>query len=49
MEIEKFDIIVDCVGGDDYFFSMRDHLKNRGVYSTASGPIIGDFSMVIFS
>ncbi|CEI97056.1 hypothetical protein RMCBS344292_11198 [Rhizopus microsporus] len=36
---EPFDIIFDCVGGDDYYHKLAPLLKRHGVYSTAVGPI----------
>lgn len=37
-EIETFDVILDCVGGDDYYYKLVRTLKKKGVYSTAVGP-----------
>ncbi|CDH54048.1 alcohol dehydrogenase zinc-binding domain-containing protein [Lichtheimia corymbifera JMRC:FSU:9682] len=37
-ETETFDVILDCVGGDDYYYKLVRTLKKQGVYSTAVGP-----------
>ncbi|KAI7882536.1 GroES-like protein [Lichtheimia hyalospora FSU 10163] len=37
-ETETFDVILDCVGGDDYYYKLVRTLKKKGVYSTAVGP-----------
>lgn len=34
-----FDIVFDCVGGEDYFNQLDPLLKKGGVYSTAVGPM----------
>lgn len=34
-----FDIIFDCVGGEDYYNKLDGLLKKNGVYSTAVGPL----------
>ncbi|KAL9543761.1 hypothetical protein MBANPS3_007961 [Mucor bainieri] len=34
-----FDIVFDCVGGEEYFNQLDPLLKKGGVYSTAVGPI----------
>ncbi|KAG2224346.1 hypothetical protein INT45_006746 [Circinella minor] len=39
-ETETFDLIVDCIGGEDYYNQLVGLLKKKGVYSTAVGPII---------
>ena len=39
-ETETFDLIVDCVGGDEYYNQLVGLLKKKGVFSTAVGPII---------
>jgi len=53
---EKFDCIMDTVGGDNYYFNFKKFLKNGGIYTSAVvGPHIhgfGDkfsFSTLIFS
>ena len=33
----EFDIILDCVGGDEYYFDCEPSLKRGGVFSTAVG------------
>ncbi|KAI7900313.1 chaperonin 10-like protein [Cokeromyces recurvatus] len=38
-EKDTFDIIFDCVGGEDYYRQLDPLLKKNGVYSTAVGPI----------
>lgn len=35
----SFDIVFDCVGGDDYFGRLDPLLKKNGVYSSAVGPV----------
>ncbi|KAJ8662882.1 hypothetical protein O0I10_001058 [Lichtheimia ornata] len=37
-ETETFDVILDCVGGDGYYYKLVRTLKKQGVYSTAVGP-----------
>lgn len=37
-KVDVFDIIVDCVGGDDYWRMTEPFLKAKGVFSTAMGP-----------
>ena len=39
-EAKTFDLIVDCVGGDEYYNQLVGLLKKQGVFSTAVGPII---------
>lgn len=34
-----FDVVFDCVGGEEYFNQLDPLLKKGGVYSTAVGPI----------
>lgn len=34
-----FDVIMDCVGGEDYYNTLDKLLKKDGVYSTAVGPL----------
>ncbi|KAI8056445.1 chaperonin 10-like protein [Thamnidium elegans] len=34
-----FDIIFDCVGGDEYYKQLDPLLTKKGVYSTAVGPV----------
>lgn len=34
-----FDIILDCVGGEDYYKQLDPLLTKKGVYSTAVGPL----------
>ncbi|CAO0790361.1 unnamed protein product [Mucor circinelloides] len=34
-----FDVVLDCVGGEDYFNQLDPLLKKGGVYSTAVGPM----------
>jgi NADPH:quinone reductase-like Zn-dependent oxidoreductase len=36
---DKFDIVFDCVGGDDYYNQLDHLLTKKGVFSTAVGPI----------
>lgn len=38
-EKETFDIVFDCVGGEDYYTHLDPLLKKGGIYSTAVGPI----------
>ncbi|KAI9472250.1 MAG: chaperonin 10-like protein [Benjaminiella poitrasii] len=38
-EKNSFDVILDCVGGEDYYNQLDPLLKKDGVYSTAVGPI----------
>ncbi|KAI9319774.1 hypothetical protein BX666DRAFT_2024839 [Dichotomocladium elegans] len=38
-EKETFDLILDCVGGDDYYNKLSPVLKPNSVYVTAVGPI----------
>lgn len=33
----KFDVVVDCVGGDDYWKAFKPHLQPTGVYVTLVG------------
>ncbi|KAI9264195.1 chaperonin 10-like protein [Phascolomyces articulosus] len=35
-----YDLIVDAIGGDDYYNQLVNLLKKRGTYSTAVGPTI---------
>ena len=35
--LTKFDVIVDCVGGDDYWQAFKASLKQEGVYVTLVG------------
>jgi NADPH:quinone reductase-like Zn-dependent oxidoreductase len=37
-KMEKFDIVIDAVGGDDYFRLIAPFINRNGVYSTAVGP-----------
>ncbi|KAI8875506.1 GroES-like protein [Backusella circina FSU 941] len=38
-EAGTFDMVFDCVGGDDYYFKLKDLLKTKtGIYSSAVGP-----------
>ncbi|KAI9496860.1 hypothetical protein BDB00DRAFT_807555 [Zychaea mexicana] len=39
-EFETYDLIVDCVGGDDYYNQLVNLLKKKGTFSTAVGPAI---------
>ncbi|KAI9260705.1 chaperonin 10-like protein [Phascolomyces articulosus] len=39
-EARTYDMIVDCIGGDDYYYQVISLLKKKGVYSTAVGPSI---------
>lgn len=50
-EAETFDLIVDCVGGDDYYNQLVALLKKKGTYATAVGPImhIGSEKVGLFS
>ena len=32
--LTKFDVVVDCVGGDDYFQAFKGALTHDGVYVT---------------
>lgn len=34
-----FDVVMDCVGGEDYYNKLDKLLKKDGVYSTAVGPL----------
>lgn len=38
-EKNKFDLVFDCVGGDEYYRNLNPLLKKQGVYSTAVGPV----------
>ncbi|KAI8140201.1 chaperonin 10-like protein [Fennellomyces sp. T-0311] len=38
-EIETYDLIVDCIGGEEYYYLLYELLKKKGTYSTAVGPI----------
>ncbi|CEP19198.1 hypothetical protein [Parasitella parasitica] len=38
-EKNSFDIVFDCVGGEEYYTQLDPLLKKDGVYSTAVGPI----------
>ncbi|KAL9545602.1 hypothetical protein MBANPS3_007070 [Mucor bainieri] len=38
-EKSTFDIVFDCVGGEEYFYQLDPLLKEDGVYSTAVGPM----------
>ena len=40
-----FDIVVDTVGGDDYWFKIAPLISKGGVYSTAVGPNGGDVEL----
>ncbi|KAK9710788.1 hypothetical protein K7432_008212 [Basidiobolus ranarum] len=51
-EAATFDMIFDCVGGDDYYFQLSPLLKSKtGVYSTAVGPLKygGSDAMTLYS
>ncbi|CAG8771627.1 8692_t:CDS:1, partial [Ambispora leptoticha] len=37
-EQESFDVVLDCVGGDEYYQKSIPLLKKSGVFSTAVGP-----------
>lgn len=38
-EAGTYDMVYDCVGGDDYYFKLKGLLKAKtGIYSTAVGP-----------
>ncbi|KAG2227486.1 hypothetical protein INT45_007512 [Circinella minor] len=39
-EAETYDLIVDCVGGDDYYNRLVNTLKKEGTFSTTVGPIM---------
>ena len=39
-EAETYDLIVDCVGGDDYYNQLVNTLKKEGTFSTTVGPIM---------
>ncbi|KAI8900943.1 chaperonin 10-like protein [Globomyces pollinis-pini] len=36
---QHYDIVVDCVGGDDYWKTTEPFITKGGVYSTAAGPV----------
>ncbi|KAL0092162.1 hypothetical protein J3Q64DRAFT_1344657 [Phycomyces blakesleeanus] len=36
---DTFDLVVDCVGGDDYYNQFITTIKNSGVYISTVGPI----------
>lgn len=36
---DKFDVVLDCVGGETYFHRLDPLLTEKDVYSTAVGPI----------
>ena len=41
---EKFDCILDTVGGDEYYFNFEPLLKSGGIYATAVlGPVVHGF------
>ncbi|KAI9496864.1 chaperonin 10-like protein [Zychaea mexicana] len=37
-EKETYDLILDCIGGEDYYNKLVYTLKKQGVYSSAVGP-----------
>ncbi|CAG8595956.1 548_t:CDS:2 [Ambispora gerdemannii] len=38
-EKESFDMVLDCVGGDEYYQKSIPLLKNSGVFTTVVGPL----------
>ncbi|KAI8143659.1 hypothetical protein BJV82DRAFT_668698 [Fennellomyces sp. T-0311] len=38
-EKESYDLVMDCVGGDDYYYRLVPLLKPKGVFATAVGPV----------
>jgi NADPH:quinone reductase-like Zn-dependent oxidoreductase len=36
----EYDVMLDCVGGDDYWELAQRVLKPEGIFSTATGPIV---------
>ncbi|KAI8140190.1 chaperonin 10-like protein [Fennellomyces sp. T-0311] len=37
-EKETYDVVLDCIGGDEYYNKLVYILKKKGVYSSAVGP-----------
>ncbi|KAI9275922.1 chaperonin 10-like protein [Phascolomyces articulosus] len=50
-EVETYDLIVDCIGGDDYYNQLVNVLKKKGTFATAVGPTmhIGAEKVGLFS
>ena len=40
LELPSYDVIFDCVGGEDYWRICQPMLKKGGVYSTAVGIVV---------
>jgi NADPH:quinone reductase-like Zn-dependent oxidoreductase len=38
-EADTYDLIFDCVGGEEYYKQLSPLIKKKGVFSTAVGPI----------
>ncbi|KAI8137757.1 chaperonin 10-like protein [Fennellomyces sp. T-0311] len=39
-EHDSYDMVLDCVGGDDYYYQLMPLLKQNGIYCTAVGPVM---------
>ncbi|KAI8140195.1 chaperonin 10-like protein [Fennellomyces sp. T-0311] len=50
-EAETFDLIVDCVGGEEYYNQLVGLLKKKGTFATAVGPVmhVGADKVSLFS